>query len=109
MGHPSEAASRERSRSPRAGRRGEVSDSAEDEVVEPSAKLWTEDEVVKWITQVSQGRLAYLRESFAENRVDGEVLFDINEENCADLVVDLSHRKMLIREIEKLRGDAVLI
>ena len=77
--------------------------------MERSAKLWTQDEVVKWITQVSQGRLAYLRESFAENRVDGEVLFDINEENCADLVVDLSHRKMLIREIEKLRGDAVLI
>ena len=77
--------------------------------MEPSAKLWTQDEVVKWVTQVSQGRLAYLRESFAENCVDGEVLFDINEENCADLCVELSHRKMLIREIEKLRGDAVLI
>ena len=76
--------------------------------MEPSAKLWTQDEVVKWITQVSQGRLAYLRESFAENCVDGEVLFDISEENCADLCVELSHRKMLIREIEKLRGDAVL-
>ena len=81
--------------------------------MERSAKLWTQDEVVKWITQVSQGRLAYLRESFAENCVDGEVLFDIlgprSEENCADLCVELSHRKMLIREIEKLRGDAVLI
>ena len=76
---------------------------------EAKAKLWSQDEVVKWITEVSHGRLAYLGETFAENCVDGEVLFDINEENCADLCVELSHRKMLIREIEKLRGAAVLI
>ena len=64
---------------------------------------------MKWITEVSHGRLAYLGETFAENCVDGEVLFDISEDNCEDLGVKNIHRKMLIREINKLRGETVLI
>ena len=49
-------------------------------------------------------RLAYLVGSFEENGVDGELLLDLSSEDaCAELGVKHIHRKMLLREVDKLR------
>ena len=40
------------------------------------------------------------------NKVDGELLLDVDSDGaCADLGVKTVHRKMLLREIDKLRAD----
>ena len=73
-------------------------------VAEPAAKQWSLEEVSRWITEVGNGRLAYLVGSFEENGVDGELLLDLSSEDaCAELGVKHIHRKMLLREVDKLR------
>ena len=42
----------------------------------------------------------------AASGVDGELLLDVDSDGaCADLGVKTVHRKMLLREIDKLRAD----
>jgi hypothetical protein len=69
----------------------------------PPAKLWSEGEVIRWLMDVAGGKLAYLIDSFESNGVDGELLLDLSNEACDELGVKHLHRKMLLREVEKLQ------
>jgi hypothetical protein len=44
-------------------------------------------------------------ESFEANGVDGELLLDLSNEACDELGVKHLHRKMLLREVDKLSNE----
>jgi len=61
---------------------------------------WTPAMVAQFLRSID---LPMYIEAFEAERVDGEVLIDLNEESIADLKVKKIHQKKLLRAIEALR------
>ena len=63
------------------------------------AKHWDVERVCTWLTDIG---LARFRDSFREERVTGEMLLSIVDEESAAEVVDQEHVSQLLEEIAKL-------
>ena len=77
-----------------------------DDISLPSeANLWSEQQVAEWLASIGPAFVAY-GASFIENGIDGSELMDkgFGEDELDDNKVEKkSHRKRILREIEKLR------
>jgi len=70
-------------------------------VVATRPVAWTPEAVGAFLQHLD---LSMYIDIFAAERVDGEVLLDLDPESCADLGVKKHHQKKLLRAIDKLRG-----
>src|SRR5512139_2482864 len=60
-------------------------------------------ELAEWLGRHGLGQYA---RAFAENHIDYSVLPDLTEDDLEKLGVSLGHRKILLRAIDALRGQA---
>ena len=60
------------------------------------------DDIAKWMEQLGLGEYAA---TFADNAIDGSVLFDLTESDLEKLGVKLGHRKKLLKVIAALANE----
>ena len=66
------------------------------------ASYWNEEEVAYWLDSIG---LPNYKEKFLENAINGCELLFLSKEDFSELEVSSSHRKILLKKIEKLKRD----
>jgi len=71
------------------------------------AKLWTADNVIKWLKSLGKNYAKY-ESTFRAQNVTGPILLELNSNDLIELQVGRLHRKKMKIEIQKLRSGATV-
>merc|ERR1712060_792460 len=71
------------------------------------AKLWTADNVIKWLKSLGKNYAKY-ESTFRAQNVTGPILLELNSNDLIELQVGRLHRKKMKIEIRKLRSGVTV-